>query len=320
MQFDAQDGSEFVAKSEATLEVLAQLEQVACTPATVLLLGETGTGKEVVARAIHSRSSRRDRAMVVLNCAALPPTLVESELFGHEKGAYTGAVTRQEGCFEYADGSTLFLDEIGDLPLEMQSKLLRVLQDGHFQRLGATKPLKADVRVLAATNRDLEAAVRAGTFREDLYYRLNVFPIRLPPLRERRDDIPFLAWLFVGEFGRSMGKTIASIARLSLEALTQYDWPGNVRELRNVIERAVIISSGPVLHIDVPRHAAPPCVAATENLTLDEVERRHILSVLETTRWRVSGKRGAAKILGLKATTLESRMIKLGINRERCPR
>jgi transcriptional regulator with GAF, ATPase, and Fis domain len=285
-----------------------------------LLLGETGTGKEVVARAIHSRSSRHDHAMIVLNCAALPPTLVESELFGHEKGAYTGAVTRQAGCFEHADGSTLFLDEIGDLPLEMQSKLLRVLQDGHFQRVGGTKPLKVDVRVLAATNCDLEAAVRSGKFREDLYYRLNVFPIRLPPLRERRDDIPFLAWVFVGEFGRTMGKTIESISRPSLEALTQYDWPGNVRELRNVIERAVIVSSSPVLHIDLPRRAAQPCVAATENLTLDEVERRHILSVLETTHWRVSGERGAAKILGLKPTTLESRMIKLGINRERHPR
>jgi transcriptional regulator with GAF, ATPase, and Fis domain len=319
LRFEAHNYWECVAQSEATRQVLAQVEQVAATRATVLLLGETGTGKELVARAIHARSPRRDRPMVVLNCAALPPTLVESELFGHEKGAYTGALTRQEGRFEHADGSTLFLDEIGDLPLEMQSKLLRVLQDGHFERLGGVKSLQADVRVLAATNRDLEAAVTAGKFREDLYYRLNVFPIRLPPLRDRCEDIVLLAWLFVKEFARSMDKTIESIAQPSLEALEQYDWPGNVRELRNVIERAVIVSTGPVLRVDLPHRAALPSAATgpAESLTLDEVERRHILSVLESTRWRVSGKCGAAQILGLKSTTLESRMMKLGIHRER---
>ena len=317
VQFAVHQHGEFVARSKAIRDVLVQVEQVARTPATVLLLGETGTGKEVVARAIHARSPRHGRAMVVLNCAALPPTLVESELFGHEKGACTGAITRQEGRFEHADGSTLFLDEIGDLPLEMQSKLLRVLQDGRFERLGGTQTLEADVRLVAATNRDLDSAVRAGKFREDLYYRLNVFPIRLPPLRQRRDDIPLLAWLFIREFERSLDKTIEAIARPSLEALTNYDWPGNVRELRNVIERAMIVSRGPVLHVDLPRGAAPPCIAGSESLTLDEVERRHILSVLESTCWRVSGKLGAAEILGLKATTLESRMTKLGINRER---
>jgi transcriptional regulator with GAF, ATPase, and Fis domain len=249
----------------------------------------------------------------------LPPTLVESELFGREKGAFTGAFTRQEGRFEHADGSTLFLDEVGDLPLKMQSKLLRVLQDGEFERLGGTKTLKSDVRVLAATNCDLEGAITAGKFREDLYYRLNVFPIRLSPLRERREDIGPLARAFVEEFGRSMSKTIESIARQSMDALEDYDWPGNVRELRNVIERAVIISTTPVLHIELPRRTKAPC-GATGSLTLREVERRHILSVLERTCWRVSGKHGAAAILGLKATTLESRMAKLGIRRGRRPR
>jgi transcriptional regulator with GAF, ATPase, and Fis domain len=310
---------EVVGQSHAIRQVLVQVEQVASTPATVLLQGETGTGKELVARAIHANSTRRDRPMVVLNCAALPSTLVESELFGREKGAYTGALTRQEGRFEHADGSTLFLDEIGDLPFEMQSKLLRVLQDGSFERLGDARTLKADVRVLAATNDDLESAVKAGKFREDLYYRLNVFPIRLPPLRERREDIALLAWAFVKEFGNSMGKTIESISRPSMEALTQYDWPGNVRELRNVIERAVIVSKCPMLHVELPRRAITPCFAA-EGMTMHEVERRHILSVLETTGWRVSGKHGAAEILGLKATTLESRMSKLGIHRDRHPR
>jgi formate hydrogenlyase transcriptional activator len=310
---------EIVGQSDAIQQVLRQVEQVAGTPATVLLLGETGTGKELVARAIHGNSPRHDRPMVLLNCAALPPTLVESELFGREKGAYTGALTRQEGRFEHADGSTLFLDEIGDLPLEMQVKLLRVLQDGLFERLGGTKTLKADVRVLAATNRDLESAVKAGRFRDDLFYRLNVFPIRLPPLRERREDIALLTWAFVKEFGRTMGKAIESIPRATMEALTQYDWPGNIRELRNVIERALIVSNGPTLHVELPRRATRPSFAAgaAERLTLHEVERRHVLEVLESTGWRVSGRQGAAEILGLKSTTLESRMMKLGIHRER---
>ena len=318
LRFEAPNYGEFVAHSAATRQVLVQVEQVAATPATVLLLGESGTGKELVARAIHARSPRRDRSMVALNCAALAPTLVESELFGHEKGAYTGAATREEGRFERADGSTLFLDEIGELPRAMQSKLLRILQDGHFERLGGTQTLKTDVRILAATNRNLEAAVRAGKFREDLYYRLNVFPIRLPALRERREDIALLAWKFIREFGRTMGKTIESVAPASLDALEQYHWPGNVRELRNVIERAVIISTGPILQVDLPHGGELSCdPASAVNLTLHEVERRHILSVLESTRWRVSGECGAARILGLKSTTLESRMARLGIHRER---
>jgi formate hydrogenlyase transcriptional activator len=307
---------EIVGQSHALQQVLRKVEQVGGTPATVLLLGETGTGKELVARAIHAASPRRDRPMVMVNCAALAPTLVENELFGREKGAYTGALTRQEGRFEHADASTLFLDEIGDLPLETQAKLLRVLQDGQFERLGSSSTLKVDVRVLAATNRDLESAVKVGKFREDLYYRLNVFPIRLPPLRERREDIALLVWAFVREFGRTMGKAIESIPRLTMEALTKYEWPGNIRELRNVIERALIISNGPVLHIELRCRGTEPVVAA-ESQTMEGVERRHMVAVLERTGWRVSGPHGAAEILGLKPTTLESRMKKLGIRREK---
>jgi PAS domain S-box-containing protein len=305
---------EVVGQSAAIRRVLHQVEQVAETGSTVLLLGETGTGKELIARAIHSRSPRRDRPMVLLNCAALPATLVESELFGREKGAYTGALTRQAGRFEQADGSTLFLDEVGELPPEVQVKLLRVLQEGQFERLGGTRTLRTDVRVLAATNRDLEKLVAEGRFREDLYYRLNVFPIRLPPLRERREDIPMLVWAFAKELGRAMGKTIESIPRAAMEALQQYPWPGNVRELRNVVERALIVAEGPALRIEPPS-LAPAAQDSAELLTLDEVQRRHIRAVLEKTGWRVSGERGAAAVLGLKPTTLESRMAKLGIRR-----
>jgi transcriptional regulator with GAF, ATPase, and Fis domain len=306
------NGSEVVGQSAAIRKVLLQVEQVASTGATVLLLGETGTGKELLARALHARSPHHVRPLVALNCAALPATLVESELFGREKGAYTGALTRQAGRFEQADGSTLFLDEVGELPPETQAKLLRVLQDGRFERLGGGATLRADVRVVAASNRDLERAVREGKFRNDLYYRLNVFPIRLPPLRERREDIPLLVWAFVKELAPAMGKTIESISRVALEALQRYDWPGNVRELRNVIERALIICTGPVLHAEVPQATG----STAEDLTLAAVERRHIRSVLEQTGWRVSGRHGAAEILGLKPTTLESRMAKLGIKRE----
>ncbi len=308
---------EIVGQSAVIQKVLMQVEQVAGTASTVLISGETGTGKELLARAIHARSPRRDRPMVMLNCAALPATLVESELFGREKGAYTGALTRQSGRFEQAHGSTLFLDEIGELPLEVQVKLLRVLQAGEFERLGSTKTLKADVRILVATNRDLEKAVQEGKFREDLFYRLNVFPIRLPPLRERREDIPLLVWAFVKEFGRTMGKNIESIPRATLETLKHYDWPGNIRELRNVIERAMIVSHGPTLRVELP---APSGKSANgepaTDLTLDECQRRHILAVLQKTGWRVSGPHGAAELLGLKPTTLESRMAKLGIVRE----
>jgi PAS domain S-box-containing protein len=319
---------EIVGNSPAIQKVLDQVEQVAGTSATVLLLGETGTGKELLARAIHSISLRRARPMVMLNCAALPATLVESELFGREKGAYTGAMARQIGRFEHADGSTLFLDEIGELPLEVQAKLLRVLQHGQFERLGSTRTLSADVRIIAASNRDLERMVKEGRFREDLYYRLNVFPIRLPPLRERPEDIPPLVWAFVNELGRTMGKTIDYISPATMDALRRHPWPGNIRELRNVIERAVIVAQGPALQVELPSRpdaaAMTPSLAArvegeqapADDLTLDEVQRRYIMAVLEKTGGRVSGKKGAAAILGLKPTTLESRMVKLGIKRK----
>jgi formate hydrogenlyase transcriptional activator len=317
---------EIVGQTPAIRRVLHQVEQVAGTSATVLLLGETGTGKELLARAIHSGSSRRARPMLTLNGAALPATLIESELFGHEKGAYTGALTRQIGRFEQADGSTLFLDEIGELPLEVQVKLLRVLQYGQFERLGSTRTLTANVRIIAASNRDLETMVKEGRFREDLYYRLNVFPIRLPPLRERVEDIPLLACSFVREFGRTMGRKIDSIPRATEEALKRYRWPGNIRELRNVIERAMIVTQGPTLQVEMPSLTggtiftpaiSPVAPAPTNGLTLDETQRCQILAILEKTGWRVSGKNGAAVILGLKATTLESRMVKLGIKRMR---
>jgi transcriptional regulator with GAF, ATPase, and Fis domain len=308
-----------VGSSRALAHTLHQVEQVAGTGTTVLLLGETGTGKEMLARAIHALSPRRARVLVKVNCAALPSTLVENELFGREKGAYTGALTRQVGRFELADGSTLFLDEIGDLPPETQVKLLRVLQDGEFERLGSTRTLTTDVRVIAATNRDLAQAVQEGRFREDLYYRLNVFAITVPPLRERPDDIPQLVWAFVQEFTAGMGKAIDTIPRAVVDGLQRYPWPGNIRELRNVIERAVITSRGSTLDVQVPplagaRNGEPPI------LTLAEVERRHIGATLDRTQWRVRGAHGAAALLGLKATTLEARMQKLGIHRHKRPR
>jgi transcriptional regulator with GAF, ATPase, and Fis domain len=264
--------------------------------------------------------------MLMMSGGALPATLIESELFGHEKGAFTGAMSRQIGRFEQADGSTLFLDEIGELPLEVQVKLLRVLQHGQFERLGSTRTLTADVRIIAATNRDLEKMVEEGRFREDLFYRLNVFPIWLPPLRERAEDIPLLTWSFVREFGRTMGRRIDSIPRATMEALKRYPWAGNIRELRNVIERAMIVAQGPTLTIELPSHSGganrTPAAPASEEThadraTLDEIQKSHILAVLQRTGWRVSGKNGAAAILGLKPTTLESRMAKLGIKRVR---
>jgi formate hydrogenlyase transcriptional activator len=317
---------EIVGQSPVIQKVLREVEQVAGTTATVLILGETGTGKDLLARAIHDRSRRQARPMVTLSAAALPSTLVESELFGREKGAYTGALSRRIGRFEQADGSTLFLDEIGELPLDVQVKLLRVLQHGQFERLGSTRTLSTDVRIIAASNRDLAKMVHQGQFREDLFYRLNVFPIRVPALRERSEDIPLLVQAFVKEFGRSMGKTIPSIPRPTMEALQRYPWPGNIRELRNVIERAMIVTQCPVLHIEMPATGTGiPIVPAAPlrgedqalyGLTLEEIQRRHILAVLQKTGWRVSGKRGAAAILGLKPTTLESRMAKFGIKRE----
>lgn len=253
--------------------------------------------------------------MIKVNCAALPPTLIESELFGREKGAYTGALTEQSGRFEIADGSTIFLDEIGELTGELQAKLLRVLQDGQFERLGSNKTIEVDVRIIAATNKNLAEAVASGAFREDLYYRLNVFPITLPPLRDRQGDIPLLAWTFIKEFSQRMGKRIESVPKKMMEALQSYSWPGNVRELRNVIEHSMILSRGTNLNLQIPRIP----VAATNKLgarSLEEVEREHISEVLEATGWRVRGRRGAAEILGLKPTTLEARMKKLDIRRK----
>ena len=305
-----------IGESPAIRKVLRQVEQVAGTPATVLIHGETGTGKELVARAIHNSSPRHARPMLMLNCAALPATLVESELFGREKGAYTGAHARQIGRFEQADGSTLFLDEIGEMPLEVQAKLLRVLQDGHFERLGSNKSLSADVRIIAASNRDLEKMVREGRFREDLFYRLCVFPIRLPPLRERTEDIPLLAWAFVKELGQTIGKTIYGIPHTTMESLMRHPWPGNIRELWNVIERALIVGQDSMLRVELPSLPSRSTSEAVESLTLDEAQRRHILTVLQMTGWRISGKNGAASLLGLKPTTLESRMAKLGIRRQ----
>ncbi len=303
-----------VGNSEAIRSVLKQVEQVAGTDSTVLIQGETGTGKELLADAIHNLSPRKGRLLVKVNCAALPPTLIESELFGREKGAFTGAHARQMGRFELADGGTLFLDEISEMPLELQTKLLRVLQDGEFERLGSPKTIKVSVRLITATNRDLNQYVREGRFREDLFYRLNIFPLFVPPLRERKEDILPLAWSFVQEFGTRMGKRIESIPQKSIETLQNYEWPGNARELRNVIERAMIMTTGPVLRIEIPKSIE----AKNGSLgTLDEIESRHIIDVLNSTGWRVSGKGGAAEILGLNPKTLESRMKKLGIKRKK---
>lgn len=303
---------EIVSRSQAMKQVLNQVEQVAQTESTVLIQGETGTGKELLAQAVHGLSDRRDRPLVTVNCASLPPTLVESELFGREKGAYTGALTRMNGRFEMADGATLFLDEIGELSLDIQAKLLRVLEHGVFERLGSTKPIQVNVRVIAATNQDLAQNVEAGRFRKDLYYRLNVFPIQIPPLRERPEDISSLVLNFVKQYENKMGRRIDRIPRQCMDELQRYTWPGNVRELRNLIERALIVSNSRILELHPPRgtNAEVP-----ENLNLEEAERRHILSVLQQTGWQISGPGGAAGILGLKRTTLQSKMKKLGIER-----
>jgi formate hydrogenlyase transcriptional activator len=302
-------------ESAAIQEVLAQIAQVAPTPSTVLLTGETGSGKEVMAQAIHDLSPRHQRQMIRVSCAAIPTSLIESELFGREKGAYTGALSRQIGRFEAANQSTLFLDEIGDLPMDVQVKLLRVLQERVIERLGSTQPVKVDVRIIAATNRNLEDAVRDKTFREDLFYRLNVFPVAVPPLRARVEDIPALVWSFIDEFSKSFGKTIESISKDSLRELQRYPWPGNVRELRNVIERAMILATGPQLVVRAPQPGERPLPHAA--MTLSGLEVEHIRAVLEVTGWRVRGAGGAAERLGLKPTTLESRMARLGITRKR---
>ena len=302
-----------VSGSRAIRTALAQAEQVAPTPATVLLLGETGVGKEVFAHAIHERSPRGKRPMIRVNCGAIPGALIESELFGRERGAYTGAVARQIGRFEAANMSTIFLDEIGELPAEVQVKLLGVLQERVIERLGSSQPIKVDVRIIAATNRNLEKAVEDKSFREDLFYRLNVFPIVVPPLRERVEDIPALAWEFVDEFSKSFGKPIESIARESIGELERYPWPGNVRELRNVIERAVILATG--THLTVPMPQAGVDRDVQKPTTLASFEADHIRATLDSTNWRIRGASGAAERLGLKPTTLESRMAKLGLVR-----
>ena len=308
---------ELAARSAAFAAVVKSIEQVASTDSTVLVTGETGTGKELVARAIHRQSGRKDKVLVKVNCAAIAAGLIESELFGHERGAFTGAVARKIGRFELAHEGTIFLDEIGELPLELQPKLLRVLQEGEFERVGGSRTFKVDARVIAATNRDLEAACRQGRFRLDLFYRLNVFPIALPPLRERKEDIPALVGCFVDKYSARLGKRIDRVPERLMATLTAYAWPGNVRELEHVIERAVIVSDGPQLAVpDWPpgRRGTP---AAAPVATLEQVERAHIVEVLESVGWRVSGDGGAAQLLGLPATTLESRMKKLGITRKR---
>jgi len=305
---------EIVGESSGIKSVLSKAEKVAGQRTCVLIQGETGTGKELLARAIHKISPRQKRQMITVNCGALPGALIESELFGREKGAFTGAVSKELGRFEVANGSTIFLDEIGDLPIELQSKLLRVLEEGRFERVGSSKIITVDVRVIAATNHNLKALVREGRFRKDLFYRLSAFPITLPPLCERREDIPLLVWAFVKEFAESMGKKIPMVSKRTMSLLQNYPWPGNVRELKNVIERAVILSTGATLHID--RLEAEDEVSM-QSMALKQVEKEHILKVLESTGWKVSGKNGAAEILGLKESTLRARMKRLGIQRKK---
>jgi formate hydrogenlyase transcriptional activator len=304
-------------RSSSFLRVIKEVGQVAKTSSTVLLLGETGSGKEVLAQAIHDASGRKDRPMIKVNCAALPASLIESELFGREKGAFTGALAQQAGRFEIADGSTIFLDEVGELPLELQPKLLRVLQEGEFERLGGTKTIRVDARVIAATNRPLAQAVKEGKFREDLFYRLDVFPIEVPPLRERREDIPMLSWTFVKEFRNSMGKPIEEISDESMAALQEYQWPGNVRELRNVIERAMILAQGTTLHIKVGHQTLRPNALTAMAGSLDDAERAIIILALEQCNWRIRGSNGAAALLDVKPTTLESRIKKLDLVQKR---
>jgi DNA-binding NtrC family response regulator len=308
---------EIIGQSNALSNVFLRVEQVAPMNATVLLLGETGTGKGVVARAIHGGSTRKDRPMITVNCTALPATLVESELFGRERGAFTGSDARQIGRFELADGGTIFLDEIGELPLELQSKLLRVIQDGEFERLGSPRTIKTDVRIIAATNRNLEEEIRTGRFREDLYYRLNVFPITMPPLRQRKEDIPLLVNHFVDKFNKKIGKRIETVSKNTLNILQNYHWPGNVRELESVIERAVIISQGNSLQVldRFDTFSKTEEVVGQDVKGLIKLEQELILQVLQKTGWRIEGKKGAAIILGLNPSTLRFRMRKYGIQR-----
>ena len=339
-QFCSEPGFEgIVGQSEALLQVLQLIEMVATTDSTVLLVGETGTGKELIARAIHRRSRRRQRALVKLSCAAIPSGLLESELFGHERGAFTGAIAQKVGWLELADRGTLVLDEIGDLPLELQPKLLRVLQEREFERLGSTRTKRVDARLVAATNRDLEGMAAEKQFRADLYYRLNVFPIEVPPLRERSEDIPLLVRHFAQHYARQMNKTVETIPSETMQALTRYSWPGNIRELQNLIERAVILSTGTVLRVPLgnlcsrmfPAHEGgkqpTPEQAERANIltlpaqdggkqqTLEQAERAHILAAVKESKWILSGPKGAAARLGVNRSTLQFRMKKLGIAR-----
>jgi formate hydrogenlyase transcriptional activator len=303
---------EIVGESEAIGRTLAQVEQVADTDATTLIQGETGTGKELIANAIHNTSLRKDRLMIKVNCAAIPNALLESELFGREKGAYTGSLSRQIGRFELAHKSTILLDEVGEMPLELQAKLLRVLQDGIFERLGSSTPMKADVRIIASTNRNIDAAVEKGEFRKDLFFRLNVFRITVPPLRKRLEDIPALTWHFIRRYEKKLNRKIGSISRTTMEQFQAYSWPGNIRELMNVIEHGMIVSPGKVLRVEIPSAEAN---LPGKHATLEQNEKRHILAVLKTTGWRIRGKEGAAEILGVKPTTLEYRIKRLGLSR-----
>ena len=321
---------EIIGESKPMLRVLQDVAQVADTDATVLILGETGTGKELIARAIHSASRRRDKPLIKVNCAAIPATLMESEFFGHEQGAFTGATKKREGRFALADGGTIFLDEVGELPLDLQVKLLRVLQEGEFEPVGSSHTKKVDVRVIAATNRDLHKAVQNGNFREDLYYRLNVFPVEVPPLREREDDIVLIASTLAQRFAQRMGRTIQPLSDRDIRRLKSYSWPGNVRELQNVIERAVITSQGGRLNLDRALPEADKGTSATSTASveehperirtiheIEELERQNLIRALEATNWRVSGENGAARLLGINSSTLSSRMKALGIKRPR---
>jgi formate hydrogenlyase transcriptional activator len=309
---------EIIGRSAILRRVLAHVELVAPTGSTVLVRGETGTGKELIARALHELSPRQGRAFVKLNCAAIPTGLLESELFGHERGAFTGAVGQKVGRFEMANQGTLFLDEVGDIPLELQPKLLRVLQEQEFERVGGTKTIKVDVRMVAATHRDLASMVADGRFREDLYYRLNVFPVTLPPLRERSEDIPRLVAHFTQRNALRMGRRIEYIPPETIDALVDYGWPGNIRELQNIIERAVILSPGATLQVplgDLAPSRTPAAIQGTEAVTLADAEREHIIGILRETDWVVSGPMGAASRLGLKRSSLQHKMRKLGISR-----
>jgi formate hydrogenlyase transcriptional activator len=303
-----------IGQSDGLKYVLYRAEQVAPSDTTVLILGETGTGKELIAAAIHTMSPRKERPLITVNCAALPGNLIESELFGREKGAFTGADTRQVGRFEVANGSTLCLDEIGELPLDIQAKLLRVIQHKEFERLGSSHTIKVDVRIVATTNRDLDEEVRKGRFRQDLYYRLNVFPITVPPLRQRKEDIPLMVEAFLKRYSRKMGKGITSIQKETMKTLRDYPWPGNVRELESIIERAVILCPGPVLQLTDKLTISSSSLSSTVR-TLEETERNQILKILSETSWHIEGTDGAATILGLHPSTLRARMHKLAIVR-----